>query len=255
MAKISNQPSIKNQLILGCHITGVFDVNRRETLPPDEYPLIEKWATSIKKNNLKGILFHNNFSEASIKQHTSTNLEFVAIIYNEQFTPNVFRYFAYLEYVKKNQESIDSFFVTDVSDVEVINNPFITTLFAENPKSIFCGDEDKNLDDEWMHDHNTHFRDSVPGFEHFETNFKDSILLNCGIIGGKTDIMINFLEALCEFHHVYNNNNRTQYTGDMGGFNFICRTKFNLNLIHGAPVNTMFKKYENENFNCWFRHK
>ncbi len=122
-------------------------------------------------------------------------------------------------------------------------------------KSIFCGDEDKNLDDEWMHDHNTHFRDSVPGFENFETNFKDSILLNCGIIGGKTDIMINFLEALCEFHHVYNNNNRTQYTGDMGGFNFICRTKFNLNLIHSAPVNTMFKKYENENFNCWFRHK
>ena len=60
MAKISNQPSIKNQLILGCHITGVFDVNRRETLPPDEYPLIEKWATSIKKNNLKGILFHKN---------------------------------------------------------------------------------------------------------------------------------------------------------------------------------------------------
>ena len=48
---------------------------------------------------------------------------------------------------------------------------------------------------------------------------------------------------------------QTAYTGDMGAFNYLARTRFNANLHHGAPVNTVFKSYENERTDCWFRHK
>jgi hypothetical protein len=41
----------------------------------------------------------------------------------------------------------------------------------------------------------------------------------------------------------------------MGAFNYLMRIKFNEQVIHGAPVNTVFKSYENEREDCWFRHK
>jgi hypothetical protein len=41
----------------------------------------------------------------------------------------------------------------------------------------------------------------------------------------------------------------------MGAFNYIARTHFSNKLIHGAPVNTVFKEYESSRMECWFRHK
>ena len=48
-------------LVLACHITGVYDVNRNMTLPDDNYELVKDWAESIARANLKGVIFHNNF--------------------------------------------------------------------------------------------------------------------------------------------------------------------------------------------------
>jgi hypothetical protein len=56
-------------------------------------------------------------------------------------------------------------------------------------------------------------------------------------------------------HQFANIDNKTAFTGDMGAFNYIARTQFNNQLIHGAPVNTLFKGYENDREDCWFRHK
>jgi hypothetical protein len=80
-------------------------------------------------------------------------------------------------------------------------------------------------------------------------------LLNCGIIGGSTDVMNEFLKELCFVHEHFNINNETAYTCDMGAFNYIARTQFNERLIHGAPVNSIFKGYEGARMDCWFRHK
>jgi hypothetical protein len=52
-----------------------------------------------------------------------------------------------------------------------------------------------------------------------------------------------------------NRDNKTEYTGDMGVFNYVARTQYNSQLIYGAPVNTVFKNYETERSDCWFRHK
>ena len=68
-------------------------------------------------------------------------------------------------------------------------------------------------------------------------------------------IIFNFLQQLCAIHQHANYNNKTAYTGDMGAFNYLARTVFNQQLIHGAPVNTVFKGYEIDRNDCWFRHK
>jgi len=41
----------------------------------------------------------------------------------------------------------------------------------------------------------------------------------------------------------------------MGAFNYLMRTKYNNEVKHGEPINTVFKMYESERTDCWFKHK
>lgn len=245
--------SSKN-FILASHITGVYDVNRNTTLSNDDFEIVSEWAKSITALDLNGIIFHNNFSEKTCKTHSSKNIQFIKIEYNEQFNPNIFRYFIYNDFLKKHYNSIENVFFTDISDVIILKNPFIQKLYIENPKAIFCGDELEILENEWMKLHSAHLRNKIENYSNYEQSFRNNTLLNCGIVGGSIKIMKTFIEKLWNIHENYNADNETLYTGDMGTFNYLVRTQFNDLLIHGKPVNTVFKKYEIDT-ECWFKHK
>ncbi len=250
-----NASSAPNRLIMACHITGIYDVNRNNTLQDDDYALVKYWAQSVATLGLKGIVFHNNFSEATVKQYENEHISFVKIVHDAQFNPNVYRYFVYRDFLRTYAPQIGSLFVTDISDVVVVKNPFIETIFIDNPDTLFCGDEPKKLGNDWMKDHATHLRNKIADYADYEVAFQHHTLLNCGIIGGRTPVMQGFIEKLCTIHQQYNYDNNTAFTGDMGAFNYLVRTQFDALLLHGAPVNTVFKMYENDRTDCWFRHK
>ncbi len=243
------------QLVLACHITGIYDVNRSTTLPDDSYELVQEWAESVAKANLRGIIFHNNFSKETCSRFENEHISFVHIDYNPKFNPNVFRYFVYRDYLVKCSDPIKGVFVTDVSDVTLAQNPFIHPLFTSNPTSLFCGDEPKPFLNDWMLGHGEHLRSQIQDYAVFEERFASETLLNCGVFGGHYPLFMDFLQQLCDIHETYNHSNKTAYTGDMGAFNYLARTRFNEKLRHGFPVNTEFKAYENERTDCWFRHK
>ncbi len=243
------------QVIMACHITGVYDVNRNNTLRDDDYSLVSDWVDSIYKRQLNGILFHNSLSDETCATHQSETISFIKIVYNPNFNPNVYRYFVYKDFLRKNSGQIQNVFVTDVSDVVVVMNPFTQPIFVSNPNSLFCGDEPKQLGIDWMKAHATHLRSKIEDYTDYEEAFQYETLLNCGVIGGHITVMLPFIEKLCAIHQQYNNDNKTAYTGDMGAFNYLARTQFNNRLIHGNPVNTVFKAYENNRTDCWFRHK
>lgn len=245
---------IAPNLILASHISGVYDVNRSTILPNDDFSIVADWAKSIADLGLQGILFHNNFSEATCEENETDFLRFIKVEYNNQFNPNVFRYFIYNEFLKLYYKKIENLFCTDVSDVVVLKNPFQESMYLENPQAIFCGDEPEQLNNDWMQEHSTHFRNSIADYANFEANFKDKTLLNCGIIGGSITVMQSFIANLWAIHERYNSDNKTLFTGDMGAFNYLVRTKYNEQVIHGKPVNTVFKKYEDSD-SCWFKHK
>ena len=245
---------LANNLILASHISGVYDVNRSSVLPNDDFSIVSAWAKSIADLGLQGILFHNNFSEATCKEHETDFLHFIKVEYNNLFNPNVYRYFVYNEFLKKHAASIHNLFCTDVSDVVVLKNPFNETLFLENENALFCGDEPELLNNDWMQEHSTHFRNSIADYANFETDFKDETLLNCGIIGGSLAVMQSFIDKLWAIHECYNSDNKTLFTGDMGAFNYLVRMQYNSKVIHGNPVNTVFKHYEDSS-SCWFKHK
>lgn len=242
-------------LVMACHITGIHDVNRNMTLPDDNYELVKDWAESIARANLKGVIFHNNFSDETCSMFQNDAISFVKVDYDPQFNPNVFRYFVYRDFLQQHIEQIEGVFITDVTDVVLVKNPFTDPLFVENPTTLFCGDEPKTLHNDWMLAHSEHLRNNIPNFASYENTFANQTLLNCGIIGGTSALFLDFLKQLCIIHQEANRNNKTAFTGDMGAFNYLARTQFNEQIIYGTPVNTVFKGYENERTDCWFRHK
>jgi hypothetical protein len=242
----------RKNLILATYLAGIYDVNRGEVLPKDDISIIEKWAESIVELGLQAVVFHNSLSENSIAKYAS-NIQFVKVQFDEKYNTNIFRYFLYNNFLKTN--AVDNVFITDITDVVVVNNPFVQPLFIHNSSSIFCGDEPKLLGNDWMYDHSAHLRTKINDYASYEENFKTAALLNCGIVGGSVKIMQPFLEKLCSIHENYNTDNSTAYTGDMGAFNYLARKEYNEHIIHGTPVNTIFKMYETERLDCWFRHK
>lgn len=246
--------AVPNNLIVSSHITGIYDVNRSETLANDDFSLVSDWAESIKALGLHGIIFHNNFSEATCTMHQSDHLNFIPIEYNPLFSPNVFRYFVYTEFLKHYVHRIENIFFTDISDVIVLKNPFTQQLYQANANTIFCGDEPEVLENEWMQKHSQQLRSKLPDYAAYEHIFKKETLLNCGIIGGNSSIMHPFMEDLWAIHRQHNSDNKTGYTGDMGAFNYLVRTRYTNKVLHGSPVNTEFKRYAHDDL-CWFKHK
>lgn len=242
-------------VVMACHITGVHDVNRNTTLANDSYELVKDWAESVTAANVQGIIFHNNFSEKTCRLFENEHISFIKIDYDPQFNPNVFRYFVYRDFLQLHIQQINGIFITDISDVVLVNNPFTDPLFKENPIALFCGDEPKTLHNDWMIAHGEHLRKNISDYAAYESTYGNETLLNCGIIGGTASVFFDFLQQLCAIHQYANRDNKTPYTGDMGAFNYLARTKFNQQLIHGAPVNTVFKQYETNRNDCWFRHK
>lgn len=246
---------IQRQVVLASLLTGHYDVNRSTTLPSGDFSLVQDWADSLRAVGLQGILFHNGFSPAQVAQHTSAHLVFVRVQADPAYNPNVSRYFFYRDFLQQQGEHLLDVAATDVSDVEVLRHPFDDGQFHAHPAAIFCGDEPKTLDDPWMHAHAAHFRRQIRGFAAYERAFAQSPLLNCGVILGKAAPMLTLFQQLCDFHHTYNRHNPSAYTGDMGAFNYLLRTRWAGQVIHGPPVNTVFKAYETERKDVWFRHK
>jgi hypothetical protein len=255
MAHVNTGFRAHRNWVLACHITGVYDANRSMVLEDDTYELVREWADSVAAHKVRGIIFHNNFSAATCDTYQNEYVSFVKVNYNPQFNPNVYRYCVYRDFLNHYVNELDGVFVTDVSDVVMVQNPFIDAGFTANPSVLFCGDEPKILNNEWMQDHSAHLRNQIPDFADYETRFGNETLLNCGIIGGNASLMFDFITRLWSIHQHANYANETAFTGDMGAFNYLVRTQFNEQLSHGEPVNTVFKMYENERKDCWFRHK
>ena len=242
-------------LVMTSHISGVYDVNRNTTLPGDDFSLLSDWATSLKSHHVNGIIFHNNFSEATCLKYQHPQLHFIKITHNVAFSPNVYRYIIYREFLRQYSPKISHLFVTDATDVVMLKNPFVDAFFTLNANKLFCGDELEILDNEWMYNHSQTLRDKIDDYADYEVQFKNETLLNCGVIGGNILVMNMFIKKLASIHEQFNQKNTSQFTGDMGAFNYLVRTEFNNYLLHGTPVNTVFKQYEKDRKDCWFRHK
>lgn len=235
--------------------TGVFDVNRNEILRDNDFQIIQKWYNSVVHLELNAIVFHNTFSQEVVERFSNEMVRFIYVPLEKDFNPNIFRYIAYSNFLSSTRLEISHLFLTDITDVEVVRNPFQSELFLSNKEHLFCGDEPKTFDNEWMKAHCAHLREQLSEFALFENEHEKSPLLNCGIFGGRLAEIQKLLQAISELHQRVSVTNTTPFTLDMGVFNYLARTMFREKIIHGEPVNTVFKGYEEDRLDCWFRHK
>ena len=241
--------------VFACLLTGIFDVNRNELIADDNFEVVQKWYNSMVDLKLNAVLFHNSFSDETVSKFENEYVKFEKVVQNDSFNPNINRYFVYQDYITNHQAEINNLFLTDISDVTVILNPFEHNYFKANKNKIFCGDENKILNNDWMHDHCLHLRNEITNFVAFEVENQDKTLLNCGVIGGSKTIILELLNKITSLHQNYSLSNKTPFTLDMGVFNYVMYTFFQNQFLHGNPINTVFKNYETNRNDCWFCHK
>jgi hypothetical protein len=146
------------------------------------------------------------------------------------------------------RKDIDRAFFLDVSDVVILKNPF----HFINPDKIYCGDEESiNSKNDWMlHRYNLLKNKEVSDLFPSYLNAK---VLNAGILGGERNYLLGITKKMSDMLE-YSAVKHT--TVDMCILNHVlytyCKTDM---IIHGSPVNTVFRKEDINNQIAWFKHK
>ena len=236
-----------NNYIVSCYSTSAPDTQRGITTKPNNPEYIQKWYDSVVRLGLNGVVLHDNLSDEFCKQFPKVRFHKIP-----QCPTGVqlydYRWHVYFRILLSNIH-IEKVFFTDISDVEVLNDPF-PHIQAD---MLYCGDEPTTARDcAWLNP----ARENPMLLEKLD-EFKDilalnKLLLNCGILGGNMVVVVDFLHTFCEILHACCLR-PLEHTVDMGIFNY-AMYYYNFDVIHGHPVNSVFRGGKNET-DVWFRHK
>jgi hypothetical protein len=224
-----------------------FDKYRRHVVMDDQkigfwkkdYTPILPLINSVLNNGSNIVVFHDCLENTPIID----GCLWIRVDNNTEYTPTVYRWFVYYEYLKKHNYS--NLFMVDSTDVLMLKNNHI-----EN-NILYCGYEfrDKLLC--------PYIESKIPYISPSNINEvliqnKDHVLLNCGIVGGDYNMCLNFLKLLTECHSQVSKNIKISL--DMPIFNYILHKYFKNNINYGIHINTRFLKHEYNHISIW-KHK
>jgi hypothetical protein len=229
--------------IISTYLTTAFDLQRgvRKGLNDEQY--IQKWYESIVNLGLNGIILHDGLYRWFMDDFPK--VKFIEVPPVGEYQLYDYRWILYRNYLRTHP-GIENVFFTDISDVQVVLNPFTQKLY--DPDYLYCGDEPETIGQNGWIKHSLGGLLSLPGY--LELINSNRPLLNCGIFGGGRDIVLQFLSRLIPLIEQMKFR-KIDATVDMPLYNYVAQ---DFNMIHGHPVNSLFKGYENRN-DCWFIHK
>ncbi len=233
--------------IISYYFTTSTDPQGRPPVKKSDPEYIMNWYKSVVRHGLKCVLFHDGLSE-----------EFVSFFWGIRFiqvppVPEKMQLHDYHWTVSHNyllrHDEIENVFFTDCPDCEVINNPFIQPGY--NSEALYCGDEPELIcNSRWMQCCiNNPELIKLDGFtDVFHSNRP---LYNGGVLGGSRGKVLYFTAKISELVEMVKFR-PNDWTGDMALYNYILHRYFNP--VHGFPVNSVFKGYEDRS-DVWFKHK
>jgi hypothetical protein len=222
------------------------DPQRPQKAPCNDLLYIKPWYYSVKRLGLNGVVFHDGMSDNFIKKYETDKIKFVYVDSNSYvYSLNDLRYFVYYDYILKNK-NIKNVFMTDGNDVSIVKSPF-------NKFNKLCvGNEPMKISkSNWM-------RKKIKRFNHNNskqfTYNNSSQIYNAGILGGKRDEILKFLNNMID---VFENFDEAQKHENLNMivFNYVVYNVFNQNVISGFPLNSDYKKYQNKRKDICFIHK
>jgi glycosyltransferase involved in cell wall biosynthesis len=240
-------PYKKNQIalkpaLLTCYLNGSRDP-QRGVFWSDSPQGLRDLITTCQNTSTPLIVFHDCLDSAK-------DLEFVKfqrVSKNPNKSPLSQRWLIYKEYLEKNHHS--QFFCIDATDIKVLKNPF---RYIQSDR-LYVGDEWNNTwINVWVEKYNEpHIK--IKDYNTVKNEHSNKPLLNAGIVGGGFDLAFKIVSLLAET--ILKEPNDPNIHTDMGLINYFARKYFSDSLIHGDPVNTKFKQYEDLNRTAWFQHK
>jgi hypothetical protein len=223
--------------------------NENGFVDQNSFDYIKTWYHSILRSSSKGVIFYDQLSKDFINEYSTDQINFVKVK-RSNWSNLDYRWMCYEEYLENNT-SYENVFLTDCSDVKVVQNP---SKLIEDYKDIdlfLCKDSIKLCDFPYMSFHN-HFElnDKV----WFLLNQNNLDLINMGVVGGKRNKVLNFLEIYNSFRKSIGSpefDTADMFCGQYA-FRYLLR---DYNFIIGEPVCSEFKKYQNDRKDVYFIHK
>lgn len=217
--------SYGKDVVIACYFANVLDAQRNIKWEAD-YKAIEKLKHSVESRGIEFVLIHNCFDLPN-KVSISTS-------------PYFERWLKEWQYLR-DRPDIVNVFVVDATDVDMTNDPF---PHIESGK-LYVGDEPGNtLGIPWMLT-----RHLEPNVNSYLRENSQLLLLNCGVVGGRRKLVMDLCRDIYLYHFEY-----PQDQTEMGIFNRLLYTKYDMVIESGRHVTSLFKKFEVQT-NAWFRHK
>lgn len=230
--------SQREDVVLTCYFTGQPDPERGKSWEAD-YRQLQPLIRSM--NGQKLIILHDCFDEPDTETVVHVRVSTSLAPYWQKWI-SIYRYLL-------SHPEIGRVFCVDATDVEMLRNPF-----PDMEDLLYSGDEQTRMDDAWMRR-----KHPAASIQSFIQKYAGYPLLNCGLLGGRRELIIRFIGALLDawaenVADVAFGRDKTVGHTEMGLYNLVLMTRFSGWLSHGQHVNTVFKKNE-VNDVSWWRHK
>lgn len=227
------------------------------TLPDPQRPG-HKWVfdRTVTDDYIDSIYKVNKLNGETVVLYDGNKLEGMNALYRTSkwinvetsINPYFQRWVSYYEYLIKHRDEITWVFMTDCTDVELLKVP------EPEPGKIYVGDEPGKINNAWLTTHHKH-----PVLQKFFQTYRNSQMVNAGILGGYIDDVLPFVRAIIDTYVKMAHDERFKRTAgpgmtDMGVFNYVAYTQFANKISHGQHVNTVFKANERNDIS-WFKHK
>jgi hypothetical protein len=210
---------------------------------------IYPWYNSITKLGLKGIIFYDNLTTDFINTYQNNQIEFIKVSPSD-YSNNDWRFFVYRNFLQNHH--YDSVFLTDGSDVTVVQDP--SKIVQEYPDiDLFvCKDSIKLCQFGYLNIHKEARWDNYSWFamQHLQRKLD---LINMGVIGGTYNNIMDFLDKFCLTRLKLGT---PSFNADMWIGQYIIRHLMSKKqILIGHPFTSEFKQYQNSRKDVYFIHK
>lgn len=225
------------------------DLHKNVQLESDDFSYIKSYYKSIVRNDLSSVIITDSISQEFVERYRNRNVDFHIIkcfpsIDHLLLHDKRFFYYLYLMSMKVDQEY---FLFSDVSDVIVLNP--VTKIMTLDPKVLYVNHENDNiLNNIWFNQYLIDLEWPGEEEEKLRKLFRGKQILNCGVIMGHRDLLMNVLIDMVQFMISSYNRYNIKKPLDMLAINYVVYTQYEDILYTGDRFHTKFghNHYDND---------
>ena len=178
------------------YFSAVADDHRGKVVASDKFSFIEPWWSSMRRQRLRGLVFHNALSAAFISNYTTAQVEFVRVDLSHypRQSLNDARFAVMLAHLRANPR-LQRVWMTDARDVWVMADPLAPLVDGR----IYAGHNlEPILTPGTPAVRNARMKDAPEWCRPLLRRNRDAPYLNAGLLGGQRTPFLRFLERVVD---------------------------------------------------------